>query len=74
MNIGVYDTSQIHKRLVKGGIAEEERDTQGAGDGFFQVAPDHGAREVPKQMQWVIIVLLSKGGGDYHGIGILEPF
>ena len=25
-------------------------------------------------MQWVIIVLLPKDGGNYHGIGLLEPF
>jgi hypothetical protein len=25
-------------------------------------------------MKWEIIVLLPKGGGDYHGIGLLEPF
>ncbi len=29
---------------------------------------------MPKQMIWEIIVLLPKGGGDYHGIGLLEPF
>ncbi len=29
---------------------------------------------VPEQMRWEIIVLLPKGGGDYRGIGILEPF
>jgi hypothetical protein len=29
---------------------------------------------VPEQMKWEIIVLLPKGGGDYRGIGLLEPF
>ncbi len=29
---------------------------------------------VPEQMTWEIIVLLPKGGGDYPGIGLLEPF
>jgi len=29
---------------------------------------------VPEQMRWEIIVLLPKGGGDYRGIGLLEPF
>ncbi len=24
-------------------------------------------------MTWMIIVLLPKGGGDYHGIGLLDP-
>eukprot|EP00957_Ditylum_brightwellii_P158889 12093728-Ditylum_brightwellii.AAC.1 len=25
-------------------------------------------------MMWVIIVLIPKGGSNYHGIGLLEPF
>ena len=25
-------------------------------------------------MQWLIVVLLPKGGGDYYGIGLLDPF
>ena len=25
-------------------------------------------------MMWVIVVLLPKGGGDFQGIGLLEPF
>ena len=29
---------------------------------------------IPQQMQWVIVVLLPKGGGDFHGIGLLKPF
>jgi hypothetical protein len=29
---------------------------------------------IPEQMKWKIIVLLPKGGGDYPGIGLLEPF
>ncbi len=29
---------------------------------------------MPKQMRWEIIVLLPKGGNDYCGIGLLEPF
>ncbi len=28
---------------------------------------------VPTQMTWMIIVLLPKGGGNYHGIGLLNP-
>ncbi len=28
---------------------------------------------VPKQMTWEIIILLPKGGGNYRGIGLLEP-
>jgi hypothetical protein len=29
--------------------------------------------EIPQQLTWVIVVLLPKGGGDYRGIGLLEP-
>jgi hypothetical protein len=29
---------------------------------------------MPEQMNWKIIALLPKGGGNYHGIGLLEPF
>jgi hypothetical protein len=29
-------------------------------------------RSVPTQMSWMIVVLLPKGGGNYHGIGLLE--
>ena len=25
-------------------------------------------------MQWVIVVLLPKGGGDFCGIGLIEPW
>jgi len=28
---------------------------------------------VPRQMLWSIVVLIPKGGGDYWGIGLLEP-
>jgi hypothetical protein len=28
---------------------------------------------VPCQLLWIIVVLIPKGGGDYHGIGLLEP-
>ena len=28
---------------------------------------------IPTQMTWMIIVLLPKGGGNYHGIGLLDP-
>jgi hypothetical protein len=29
--------------------------------------------EIPPQLLWVIIILIPKGGGDYRGIGLLEP-
>ncbi len=28
---------------------------------------------IPRQLGWIIIVLIPKGGGDYRGIGLLEP-
>ena len=28
---------------------------------------------IPTQLGWVVIVLIPKGGGDYRGIGLLEP-
>jgi hypothetical protein len=28
---------------------------------------------IPRQMLWSIVVLIPKGGGDYQGIGLLEP-
>ncbi len=39
---------------------------------LMQAVWEHGS--IPEQMRWEIIVLLPKGGGDYHGIGLLEPF
>ncbi len=39
---------------------------------LMQAIWEHGS--VPEQMRWEIIVLLPKGGSDYCGIGLLEPF
>ena len=36
-----------------------------------QAAWAHGT--IPCQLLWIIVVLIPKGGGDYHGIGLLEP-
>ncbi len=30
--------------------------------------------EIPEQMSWMIVILLPKGGGDFTGIGLLNPF
>ncbi len=38
---------------------------------FVQAIWDHD--KIPPQLLWVIIVLIPKGGGDYRGIGLLEP-
>ncbi len=39
---------------------------------MMQALWEHGS--IPKQMRWEIIVLLLKGGGDYHRIKLLELF
>ena len=28
---------------------------------------------IPQQLGWIIVVLILKGGGDYRGLGLLEP-
>jgi hypothetical protein len=38
---------------------------------LVQAAWTHGV--IPRQLLWSIVVLLPKGGGDYRGIGLLEP-
>ena len=30
--------------------------------------------QIPQQMQWMIVVLLPKGGGNYYVIGLPKPF
>ena len=32
-----------------------------------------GRGSIPEQMTWMVIILLPKGGGGHHGIGLLEP-
>ncbi len=36
-----------------------------------QAAWAHGT--IPRQLLWMIVVLIPKGGGDYRGIGLLGP-
>ncbi len=59
---------------------EEDPEGQGAenaGDRWrlfiwlVQAAWTHG--EIPRQLLWIIVVLIPKGGGDYRRIGLLEP-
>jgi hypothetical protein len=38
---------------------------------LVQAAWAHGT--IPRQLLWIIVVLILKGGGDYRGIGLLEP-
>ena len=57
---------------------EEEESDVGLGDKWrifvwlMQVIWEQGC--MPEQMKWEIIILLPKGGGDYRGIGLLDPF
>ena len=56
---------------------EAEEGVEGIGDCWqtfvqlLQVVWESGT--VPTQMMWMIIVLLPKGGGNYRGIGLLDP-
>ncbi len=49
----------------------------GAGDNcslFVQLVQAAWAHNtIPCQLLWIIVVLILKGGGDCHGIGLLEP-
>ena len=38
---------------------------------LVQAVWTHGI--IPCQLLWSIVVLIPKGGGDYRGIGLLEP-
>jgi hypothetical protein len=38
---------------------------------LVQAAWAHGT--IPCQLLWIIVVLIPKGGGDYRGMGLLEP-
>ena len=63
------------------GIREEENPetpvNESAGDNWrmfvqlVQAVWTHGI--IPRQLLWSIVVLIPKGGGDYRGIGLLEP-
>ncbi len=56
---------------------ESETGNKNAGDNWrlflklSQAVWDHG--DIPPQLLWVIVVLIPKGGGNYQGIGLLEP-
>ena len=69
------------KEWLRGIRQEEDLERLGGspGDGdhwrlfvqLVQAAWNHG--ETPRQLLWIIVVLIPKGGGDYRGIGLLEP-
>ena len=56
---------------------EAEDGVEGIGDRWrmfvtlLQAVWERG--DIPTQMTWMIVVLLPKGGGDYCGIGLLDP-
>ena len=66
------------KQWLRDMIVEEEDGKEGLGDKWrlfielIQIVWAEG--EIPQQMAWMTVVLLPKGGGDYRGIGLLEPF
>ncbi len=55
----------------------EGHGVDGAGDNWHlfvrlvQAAWTHGT--IPRQLLWIIVILILKGGRDYRGIGLLEP-
>ena len=74
----------MHAKHVKDWLRgihwEEDVEGQGApGDGdnwqlfahLVQATWTYGI--IPRQLLWTIVILIPKGGGDYRGIGLLEP-
>jgi len=69
------------KAWLRGALEEEDPESQGnfVGNGdnwklfveLVQAVWTHGI--IPRQMLWSVVVLIPKGGGDYRGIGLLEP-
>jgi hypothetical protein len=70
-----------HVKVWLWGISEEEdpesQGNEGKGENWrllvvlVQAVWTHGI--IPRQLLWSIVVLIPKGGGDYRGIGLLEP-
>ena len=71
---------RAHQGVACGNIVHKEEEQSDVGLGhkwrvfvkLMRAVWEHGS--IPKQMIWEIIILLPKGDGDYHGIGLLEPF
>ena len=72
------------KEWLRDAVLEEEKEAESI-DGFggkkdiwhifvklMQTIWERG--EIPQQMRWMTVVLIPKGGGDFRGIGLLEPF
>jgi hypothetical protein len=81
-SVGVSRMRAEHlKEWLKGAKLEEDPKmgptNVGAGkewDALVQLVQavwDEG--KIPTQLGWVVTVLIPKGGGDYHSIGLLEP-
>ncbi len=77
---GAMGLQAKHTKLWLQVVVQEEKETKKLGHGsfkwciflkFMQSIWERGC--LPEQMTWKIIVLLPKGGGDYHGLGLLEP-
>ncbi len=77
--VGVMGMKAEHLKEWLRGIRHEEveESVEAAEDcwrlfvSLIQATWENGT--VPTQRSWVVIVLLLKGGGDYHGIGLLDP-
>jgi hypothetical protein len=69
------------KAWLRGALEEEDPESQGnfVGHGdnwklFVELVQAVWTHDIiPRQMLWSIVVLIPKGGGDYRGIGLLEP-
>ena len=70
-------TKHLKEWLVDVKREEAEEGVEGIGDRWrmfvqlLQAVWESGT--IPTQMTWMIIILLPKGGGNYHGIGLLDP-
>jgi hypothetical protein len=77
---GATGLQDEHIKVWLRDVVQEKAETAPAGHGdkwriflwLIQAIWERGC--VSDQMTWEIIVLVPKGGGDYRGIGLLEPF
>ena len=66
------------KEWLVGMKREEEMGEEGEGDTWWIFVPlirsilDTGT--MPRQIVWMKVALLPKGGGDFRGFDLLEPF
>jgi hypothetical protein len=72
--------AEVVKEWLFGVLDEEDPETpenETGGDNWrlfvqlVQAIWTHGS--IPCQLLWIIVVLIPKGGGDFRGIGLLEP-